>query len=66
MAIPHAAKARLLQLMRFLEQNNGSPLTSAEVEALTGWSSSTVRKDISYLSARSLLSDAPEDGDAPG
>jgi redox-sensing transcriptional repressor len=36
------------------------------VEALTGWSSSTVRKDISYLSARSLLSDAPEDGDAPG
>jgi redox-sensing transcriptional repressor len=35
--------------MRVLEQGDGKPITSAEVEALTGWASHTIRKDISYL-----------------
>jgi redox-sensing transcriptional repressor len=46
-AIPEPAKERLLRLMRILEKS--SPITSAEVEGLTGWSSNTIRKDISYL-----------------
>ncbi|MDR0387600.1 MAG: CoA-binding protein [Treponema sp.] len=53
-AIPEPAKERLLQLMRFLEQNNGAPLTSAEAEVLTGWPSCTIRKDISYLADKTL------------
>jgi redox-sensing transcriptional repressor len=52
MALPLFTRERLLQLMRLLEQNGGFPITSAEVEALTGWSRSTVRKDISRLSGR--------------
>jgi redox-sensing transcriptional repressor len=53
--IPEPAKERLLYLMRFLEKRVGgfglaSPrITSGEVEAITGWSSHTIRKDISYL-----------------
>ncbi|MDR2071316.1 MAG: CoA-binding protein [Treponema sp.] len=66
MAIPESAKKRLLQLMRFLEQNNGAPLSSAEAEALTGWSSCTIRKDISYLSDRNPLWDTEEDREGPG
>ncbi|MDR0554707.1 MAG: redox-sensing transcriptional repressor Rex [Treponema sp.] len=49
MRIPEPAKERLLSLMRFLEKTGDTPITSAEVEALTGWSSHTIRKDISYL-----------------
>jgi redox-sensing transcriptional repressor len=60
-AIPDPAKERLLQLMRFLEQNNGDPITSAKAEALTGWSSCTIRKDISYLTGKSLSGDAAEE-----
>jgi redox-sensing transcriptional repressor len=52
MAIPLFTKERLLRLMRVLEQNRGISITSAEVEALTGWSRSTIRKDISCLSGR--------------
>jgi redox-sensing transcriptional repressor len=48
MAIPEPAKVRLLHIMGLLEKQGG-PLTSAEVEALTGWSSYTIRKDISFL-----------------
>jgi redox-sensing transcriptional repressor len=50
--IPEPAKERLLYLMRLLEKNGAeSPIriTSAEVEQLTGWSSNTIRKDISCL-----------------
>ncbi|WP_010256188.1 CoA-binding protein [Treponema primitia] len=47
--IPGPAKERLLSLMRLLEKQAGGRITSGEVEALTGWSSHTIRKDISYL-----------------
>jgi redox-sensing transcriptional repressor len=54
MGIPVPAKERLLQLMRLLEKHtqagNTGPVTSAQVENLTGWSRDTIRKDISYLS----------------
>jgi redox-sensing transcriptional repressor len=51
--IPDPAKERLLYLMRLLEKSKAESandrITSAEVEQLTGWSSVTIRKDISYL-----------------
>jgi redox-sensing transcriptional repressor len=50
MDIPPAAKERLLHILRILE-TNGRAFTSPELEALTGWSSHTIRKDISYLAA---------------
>jgi redox-sensing transcriptional repressor len=49
--IPEPAKERLLYLMRVLEKSGGKPLTSGELETLTGWSSCTIRKDISFLGA---------------
>ena len=48
--IPTPAKERLLSLMRILEHSGSGSLSSAQIEALTGWSSHTIRKDISYLS----------------
>jgi redox-sensing transcriptional repressor len=47
--IPEPAQERLLHLMRLLEKNGINPLTSTQIEGLTGWSSHTIRKDISYL-----------------
>ncbi|MDR2403759.1 MAG: redox-sensing transcriptional repressor Rex [Spirochaetaceae bacterium] len=55
--IPEPTKERLLTLMRLLEKNSPAAgraagktaVTSAELEALTGWSSQTIRKDISCL-----------------
>jgi redox-sensing transcriptional repressor len=47
--IPEPAQERLLYLMRLLEKSGPNRITSAEVERLTGWSSVTIRKDISYL-----------------
>jgi redox-sensing transcriptional repressor len=47
--IPEPAQERLLRLMRLLEQGGKEPLTSAQAEALTGWPSHTIRKDISFL-----------------
>lgn len=47
--IPAPARERLLQLMRILEHTNEETLSSAQIETLTGWSSNTIRKDISYL-----------------
>jgi redox-sensing transcriptional repressor len=51
--IPVPAKERLLRLMRLLEKHtqagNTEPVTSAQVENLSGWSRDTIRKDISYL-----------------
>jgi redox-sensing transcriptional repressor len=58
--IPEPAKERLLALMRILEKSGGKPVTSGELEALTGWSSHTIRKDISFLGT-----DGPG-GEAPG
>jgi redox-sensing transcriptional repressor len=46
-----AAKERLLRLMRILEKNGPAPVTSAQVETITGWPSHTIRKDISCLGA---------------
>ncbi|MDR1862453.1 MAG: CoA-binding protein [Treponema sp.] len=47
--ISGAAKERLLHLLRILEHRAGEPVTSAGIEALTGWPSNTIRKDISCL-----------------
>lgn len=47
--IPEPSIERLLQLTRFLENCGAELLTSSEIEARTGWSSHTIRKDISYL-----------------
>jgi redox-sensing transcriptional repressor len=47
--IPEPAKERLLYLMRLLEKRGEARLTSGEIESITGWSSHTIRKDISYL-----------------
>jgi redox-sensing transcriptional repressor len=55
MGIPAAAKERLLRILRFLEASQAASqaapqaITSTELEALTGWSRDTIRKDISYL-----------------
>jgi len=45
--------------MRLLEHSGGGIITSAQIEALTGWASHTLRKDISFLGA------AVEGGDEP-
>lgn len=47
--IPGPAKERLLRLLRILERGDAQPLSSAGIEALTGWPSNTIRKDISCL-----------------
>lgn len=49
--IPLPARERLLHLMRLLENAPEGPLSSARLEALSGWSSHSIRKDISYLGA---------------
>jgi redox-sensing transcriptional repressor len=54
-SIPEPAKQRLLYLMRLLEKNGPGPVTSAEIEALTGWASHTIRKDISFLGGEGTL-----------
>jgi redox-sensing transcriptional repressor len=47
--VPGPAKERLLRLMRILEKSGETPVTSAQVELMTGWPSHTIRKDISFL-----------------
>jgi redox-sensing transcriptional repressor len=49
--IPAVTKERLLHLMRILEAAGEKSITSARIEGLTGWSSHTIRKDISFLEA---------------
>lgn len=53
MGIPKPTAERLSQLSRLLEQrgNRTTPISSAEIEQLTGWPSNTIRKDISSLEA---------------
>ena len=48
--IPAPARERLLSLMRILEHSREKIFNSVQIEAMTGWSSHTIRKDISYLS----------------
>jgi redox-sensing transcriptional repressor len=54
MPVSEPARERLLQLLRLLEKHTltgeAGPVTSAQVEQLTGWSRDTIRKDISCLS----------------
>jgi redox-sensing transcriptional repressor len=49
--ISSMTRERLLHLMRILEAAGGRFLTSSHIEGLTGWSSHTIRKDISVLEA---------------
>lgn len=58
MSIPKPTAERLSQLARLLDQseNQTKPITSAEIELLTGWPSHTIRKDISSLAAGSEIS----------
>lgn len=49
-AIPEPAGERFIRILRILEGGDQDrAYTSAELEALTGWSSQTIRKDISCL-----------------
>jgi redox-sensing transcriptional repressor len=41
--------------MRLLEESGPGPVTSAGIEALTGWASHTIRKDISFLGGEGIL-----------
>lgn len=51
-AIPKPTAERLSQLARLLSQRGKtSPISSAEIEHMTGWTSHTIRKDISSLEA---------------
>jgi redox-sensing transcriptional repressor len=59
--IPAVTRERLLHLMRILEAAGEGPITSARIEGLTGWSSHTIRKDISFLEA----AEASEVGSGP-
>jgi redox-sensing transcriptional repressor len=59
--IPAVTRERLLHLMRILEAAGDRPITSARIEELTGWSSHTIRKDISFLEAAG----AAEEGAGP-
>jgi redox-sensing transcriptional repressor len=52
--IPAPAKGRLLYLLKLLEKTDMVFVTSAQIESITGWSSYTIRKDISYLAAGDL------------
>jgi redox-sensing transcriptional repressor len=51
--ISEPAKERFLQLLRLLEKHTlegeTGPVTSAQVERMTGWNRDTIRKDISCL-----------------
>ncbi len=47
--IPNPTKKRLIQLSRLLTQVKASVISSVDIEALSGWKDTTVRKDISYV-----------------
>lgn len=47
--IPDPSVERLLQLTRVLDTCNTQNISSSEIENRTGWSSHTIRKDISFL-----------------
>ncbi len=47
--IPEPSVERLLTLTRLLDHLDVQYITSGEIESRTGWSSNTIRKDISYI-----------------
>ncbi len=53
MGIPKPTAERLARLAQLLEQRSDpeAPVSSAEIEYLTGWPSHTIRKDVSALGA---------------
>lgn len=57
MGIPKPTAERLARLAQLLEQrqNRTVPVSSGEIEQLTGWASHTIRKDISLLGAGSTI-----------
>jgi redox-sensing transcriptional repressor len=57
-AIPKPAAERLSQLARLLDQRGKctDPISSADIEQLTGWPSHTIRKDISCLEGADAIS----------
>jgi redox-sensing transcriptional repressor len=57
--IPAMTRERLLHLMRILEAAGDEPITSTRIEGLTGWSSHTIRKDISFLEAAENAGEGP-------
>jgi redox-sensing transcriptional repressor len=52
--------------MRLLESSGDEPLTSAQIEGLTGWSSNTIRKDISCLGEAMGIAHGKAHGHAMG
>jgi len=58
LGIPKPAAERLARLAQLMEHRNDpeAPISSAEIEYLTGWPSHTIRKDISSLAAGADIS----------
>lgn len=54
------AKQRLITLSRLLSQQTGEKITSVELASLTGWTSDTIRRDISLLELHSGVSNGYE------
>lgn len=55
MAVSKPTAGRLAALVRMLNGTDAKSVTSSELEQLTGWSSATIRKDISALDAAAEL-----------
>ncbi|MGI5174417.1 hypothetical protein H0R92_12580 [Treponema sp. OMZ 840] len=49
MYVPEPSKKRLVQLSRLLQELKANSLTSTRLQELTGWTSATIRKDLSYI-----------------
>jgi redox-sensing transcriptional repressor len=67
--VPEPAGERLIRILRILEGGDQiKTRTSAELEALTGWSSLTIRKDISFLGSAKTAEEqqAPPRGTCTG
>ncbi len=56
--IPTPTKKRLIQLSRLLKQLKEDVVTSVDIEKLSGWKDTTVRKDISYVLKNSPVKSA--------
>ncbi len=54
--IPEPTQRRLIQLKQLLSQQTSEKITSKDLENLTGWSSSLIRRDISFLNYRKGVS----------
>ena len=49
MQLPEPSKKRLIRLSRLLQELQTEMLTSTHLQELTGWTSTTIRKDLSYI-----------------